>query len=74
MVEEHPTTVARRSPGIKGGASLVIEDFEVEMRRCKSGEKIKSMPFRVKDAFFKIQVYPNGILEEDKDLVTRYKS
>ena len=72
MAEEQAvlsTSVTKRGPRIKGGASLVIQDFEVEMG-CERGKMIESKFFKVKDATLSIIVYPNGHLEEDKGKVS----
>ena len=71
MAEEQAvlsTSVSKSGPRIKGGASLVIQHFEVEMR-CERGKFIESKTFKVKDATLSILVYPNGYLEEDKGKV-----
>ena len=59
------TSVTKSGPRIKGGASLVIQHFEVEMR-CERGKFIESKTFKVKNATLSILVYPNGYLEEDE--------
>ena len=74
MAEEQAvlsTSVTKRGPRIKGGASLVIQDFEMEMG-CERGKMIESKFFKVKDATLSIIVYPNGHLEEDKGKVSVY--
>ena len=56
-------TVVGRGPQAVGSAVLVIQDFEMEMRKCKPGQEILSKPFKVKENFFDIKVFPNGIRE-----------
>ena len=56
-------TVLSRGPKAVGSGVLVIHDFETEMKKCLPGDMLESKPFKVKDHWFALHVYPNGRID-----------
>ena len=56
-------TVLSRGPKAVGSGVLVIQDFEMEMKKSQAGEWLESKPFKVKEHWFAVHVYPNGRIE-----------
>ena len=63
-------TYVKRRTRLEEEATLIVGDFENEMKISKPGEKIESRIFILGGNPFKIDVYPNGENEESKNHVS----
>ena len=73
MAEQQEVTVSRTvvvmGPRARATAELVIKDFETVVKNSKPGEGIVSKPFKVKDNYISIQLYPHGKDEEHRGYI-----